>query len=154
MRAAIDPGVDAVLGELALELIGDAPDAVARLRIEPRQPRDDRIARFGIEFAEGQIFQLLAHTLHADAARQRRIDVDRLLRDAPALLRLLDEVQRAHVVQAVGELHQQHADVVRHREHQLAEILRLLGALGEKFELGEFGDAVDQAWRSPRRNSA
>ena len=48
-------------------------------------------------------------------------------------------------MQAVGELDQQHADVVRHREHQLAEILGLLGALGEELELGELGDAVDQA---------
>ena len=53
--------------------------------------------------------------------------------------------ERAHIVQAVGELHQKHADVVRHRQHQFAEILRLLGALGKEFELGELGDAVDEA---------
>ena len=52
--------------------------------------------------------------------------------------------QRAHVVQAVGQLDQQHADVVGDRQHQLAEILRLLGALGEEFQLGQLGDAVDQ----------
>ena len=54
-------------------------------------------------------------------------------------------MQRAHVVQAVSELDQQHADVVRHRQHELAEIFRLLGAFGEQFELGELGDAVDKA---------
>ena len=115
-----------------------------RLRIQPRQPRDDGIARFGIEFGEGEVFQLLAHVLHADAPGERRIDVERLLRDAAALLRLLDVLQRAHVVQPVGELHQQHADVVRHRQHQLAEILRLLGALGEQFELRQLGHAIDE----------
>ena len=38
----------------------------------------------------------------------------------------------------------QHADVAGDGQHQLAEILRLLGALGKKFQLGELGDAVDQ----------
>jgi hypothetical protein len=33
-------------------------------------------------------------------------------------------VERAHVVQPVGELHQQHADVVGHGEQELAQILR------------------------------
>ena len=32
LGAAIDPGLDAVLGELALDLVGDAPDAVAATR--------------------------------------------------------------------------------------------------------------------------
>ena len=31
LGAAIDPGLDAMLGELALDLIGDAPDAVAAI---------------------------------------------------------------------------------------------------------------------------
>ena len=33
-------------------------------------------------------------------------------------------MERAHVVQPVGELDQQHADVVRHGEQELAQILR------------------------------
>ncbi len=57
--------------------------------VEPRQTGDDGIARFRIEFGERQVFELLAQVLHADAARERRVDVDRLLRDAPALLRVL-----------------------------------------------------------------
>src|SRR3546814_1301137 len=60
---------------------------------------------------------------------ERGVDLQRLPRDAPPLLRILDCVERAHVVQAVAQLDQQHPDVLRHREHQLAEILGLL-ALG------------------------
>ncbi len=67
------------------------------------------------------------------------------MRDAPAPRRILDVVQRAHVVQAVGELHQQHADVGRHRQHELAQVLGFLGALRLDFEAAELGDAVDQA---------
>ena len=54
------------------------------------------------------------------------------------------EMQRAHVVQAIGELDQQHAHVVGDGEQQLAEILRLLGVLGGEIELVELGQAVDQ----------
>src|SRR3546814_4503864 len=53
-------------------------------------------------------------------------------------------MQRTHVVQAVRELDQQHADVLRHGEHQLAEVLRLLALVGLQLELAELGYAVDQ----------
>ena len=99
----------------------------------------------GIQFREGQVFQLLAHVLHADAARPaaRRCPPfpGRCGGACPALSMI---AQGAHVVQPVGQLHQQHADVAGDGQHQLAEILRLLGALGENFQLGELGDAVHQ----------
>ncbi len=47
-------------------------------------------------------------------------------------------------MQAVRQLDQQDADVVGHRQHQFAEILGLLSALGEQFELRQLGDAIDQ----------
>ena len=50
----------------------------------------------------------------------------------------------AHVVQAVGELDQEHAGVIGDREQELAEILGLLGVLGDEVELAELGQAVDQ----------
>ncbi len=73
-----------------------------------------------------------------------RIDIERFLRDAAAFLRLGDEAQRTHVVQPVGKLHEQHAHVVGHRQHQLAEILCLLGALAEKFKLRKLGHPIDE----------
>src|SRR3546814_16905044 len=68
----------------------------------------------------------------------------RLARDATALFLAGYEMQRTHVVQAVRELDQQHADVLRHGEHQLAEVLRLLALVGLQLELAELGYAVDQ----------
>ena len=53
-------------------------------------------------------------------------------------------VQCAHVVQPVGELDQQHAHVVGEGEQQLAEILRLLGFLGDQIELFQLGQALHQ----------
>ena len=98
-----------------------------------------------MKLGEGEILQLVLHLLHADALGQRRIDLHRLPRDAPALLGILHEMQRPHVVQTVGQLHQQHADVLRHGQHQLAEILRLLGLVRLQLDARQLGDAVDQA---------
>ena len=65
---------------------------------------DHRIG-IGIDLAERQFLQLLAHRMHANAAGERRIDLHGLGGDALALFRL-DMVEGAHVVQAVGELNQ------------------------------------------------
>ena len=81
--------------------------------------------------------------LHAHAAGERRIDVQRLLGDARALFRR-HEMQRAHVVQAVGELDEQHAHVFGDGEQQFAEVLGLLGLLGDEVELLDLGQALDQ----------
>ena len=52
--------------------------------------------------------------------------------------------ERAHVVQAIGELDQQDADVARYGDQQLAEVLGLLGLLGDEVELLDLGQALDQ----------
>ena len=53
-------------------------------------------------------------------------------------------VERPHVVQPVGELDHQHAQVARHRHQHLAEVLGLaLLARGEG-QLADLGDAVHQ----------
>ena len=110
-------------------------------RLEPRY--DQRIG-VGHQTAEREVFELVADALHAHAARKRRIDVERVLGDSRAL-GFGHEVERAHVVQAVGELDQKDARVVGDGEQKLAEILGLLGVLGDEVELAEFGKAVDQA---------
>ena len=56
----------------------------------------------------------------------------------------LHVLERAHVVQPVGELDQQHANVAGDGDQQLAEVLGLLGLLGDEVELLDLGQAVDQ----------
>ncbi len=89
------------------------------------------------------ILKLLAQPLHAHAAGQRRIDVHGLLGDDLALRRL-HVLERPHVVQTVGELDEQHADVAGDGKQQLAEVLGLLGLLGDEVELLDLGQTVDQ----------
>ena len=94
--------------------------------------------------AECVVLQLLAHRLHAHEAGERRVDVERLFRVAlPALG--LHVLERAHVVQTVRELDEQHADVARNGDQELAEIFRLLGLLGDEVEALDLGQAIDQA---------
>ncbi|GAA3259500.1 hypothetical protein GCM10020258_21360 [Sphingomonas yabuuchiae] len=53
-------------------------------------------------------------------------------------------MERAHIVQPVGQLHQQDADIVRHGEQKFAQVLGRAFALGLRLDLGQLGDAVDQ----------
>ena len=68
----------------------------------------------------------------------RNIDLHRLARD-PALLVCGHCIQRAHVMQAVGEFDENYAHIARHRQQHLAEVLGLLLDLGLEFDLVEFG---------------
>jgi hypothetical protein len=124
------------------------PDAILAMRSPPPlqllEPLGDRIIGFGLELLEGERLHLLHELVHADPLGERRIDIHRLARDAAALLRILDVMERAHVVQPVGQLDQQHADVVGHREQEFAQILGGALILALRFDLGELGHAVDQ----------
>ena len=96
----------------------------------------------GVQHREREILELPLDVLHAEAVRERRVDVERLLRDAP-LLRLRQRRDGSHVVQAVGELDQQDAHVLGHRDEHLAHGRGLLGLLGVELEAVELGDPVD-----------
>ncbi len=143
LAAAIDPRAEPPVAQIVGELVLDLADQVAVALGERVEPLHHHRIGFGIEGAEGQILQLLAHFLHAHAAGQRRIDVERLLGDAPARLRR-HEVQRAHVVQAVGELDQQNADIVGNGQQQFAQVLGLLGLARHQLQPLQLGQALDQ----------
>jgi hypothetical protein len=136
----------AYLGKIALQLPGNAGDEVAALGAEEIEAADDRLARLCVEFGEGEILEFVLDRVHADAFGKRRVDIHRFHRDAPALFRLGDVVEGPHVVQAIRQLDDENAQVVRHREQQLAEVLRLARPLrrAHVLEHGEFGDAVDE----------
>ena len=93
--------------------------------------------------AKCQIVEFVAHPLHAHAAGQRRIDIEGFLGDPRPFVRR-HEMQRAHIVQAVGELDEKDANVFNHGQEQLTEVFRLRGALRDKVELLELGQSVDK----------
>ncbi len=143
LAPAPHPRLDAPVGELADELLLDLRDQADMPLGERVQPLADDLVGLRIELAKRQAFELLAHLVHADAAGERRIDVDRLLGDAAPRFRrhMLDG---AHVVQAVGELDQEHAHVLGDRQQQLAQVLRLLRLARDEVEPLELGEAFDQ----------
>ncbi len=98
----------------------------------------------GVQGGEGQVLELPAHLLHAEAVGQRRVDVEGLLGRA-ALLPLGHHGQGAHVVQPVGQLDQEDPPVVRHGDEHLADGGGLLGLLGVELQPVQLGDAVDHA---------
>ena len=135
----LDPGL--------LQPLHDDPDygTDVLLALGPR-PRDVGLQRGvggRVDVAEGRVLQLRLEPVDAEPMRDRSVDFERLVRDL--LLAVARQVrERAHVVQAVGELDEHDPDVVRHRDHHLAEVLGLLlGAAGER-DLRNLGDAVDQ----------
>ncbi len=107
------------------------------------EPAADNSIGFGIELAKCQVVEFLAHRMHAHAAGERRVDFQRLLGDTPARVDR-HVVERAHVVQPVGELDEEHAHVGGDRQQKFAQVFRLLGFLGDQVELFEFGQSIDQ----------
>ena len=105
---------------------------------------EDLLVGIRLQVLEGQILEFAAHLAHAEAVRDRRVDLDGFARDALAPLRA-EVAQRAHVVYAVGQFDQDDADVLDHGEQHLADALGLAVFGREYIELGELGDAVDAA---------
>lgn len=53
-------------------------------------------------------------------------------------------LQRAHIVQPIGEFDEHDTDVVRHRQHHLAEILGLFFLIIAEGDLADLRHPVDQ----------
>jgi hypothetical protein len=92
---------------------------------------------------EREVLELPLEGVDAEAVRERRVDLERLA----GLLRLLllaEVLDRPHVVEAVGELDEDDADVLRHRHDHLPVVLglRLLAAL--EADPRQLRDALDQ----------
>ncbi len=138
-----DRSGDAERIELALQDLAGALHVafpvVALLRGEPL----DLLVFAGVQRREREILELPLERVDAQAVRDRRVDLERLLRLLDLLL-LGQRADRAHVVQPVGQLDQDDAHVARHRDDHLAVVLRLgLIARGEG-DPGQLGDAVDE----------
>ncbi len=138
-----DFALDAVDGEAVAEglfdLVDDflavAPGAFDRL-VDPR-------GTHRVHGLEAEVFEFDADRVHAQPVGDGCVDLEGFLGDAPALF-AGQHFQRAHVVQTVGELDQDHPDVARHGHGHFLEVFRLGFGLGLEVHLGQFADPVDQ----------
>ena len=90
-----------------------------------------------------QVLEFQAQIVHAQAVGDGGVDFQGFL-GHPAFLFRLESFQGAHIVQAVGELDDNHANVAGHGQRHFLEVFRLLFFLGFEFDLGELTDPVHQ----------
>ncbi len=90
-----------------------------------------------VQVRERQFLQLAVDIVQSQAMRDRDVDLHRLAGDAALLFRD-HHAQRAHIVQTVGQLDQDHAHIARHGQQHLAEIFGLGFDLALEFDLVQF----------------
>ena len=106
-------------------------------------PALEAVVRLGIHRLERQVLEFALDLGHTEPVREGGVDVQRLAGDRALLLRG-QVVERAHVVEPVGELDHEDPDVPGHRHQHLAEVLRLPLLTAGEGELPDLGDAIDQ----------
>ena len=136
-NAAADAGHAEVFGELLDNLLHELV-ALRRARFHEVLQLDVHLR---LEDGERKVLELGLHGLDAQSVCERRIDLEGL---ASLALRALarDEAPCARIVQPIGQLDDQHADVLRHRDDHLAHRLGLGGLT--VLQLVELRDAVDE----------
>ncbi len=137
-----DPTTETFLVQPVLHAFADMFDDVLALTTGMDHGTADTLGPHGVIGLEGQIFQFDLQITHAQTGRDGRVDVEGFTRDA-ALLVGTHRAQGTHVVQTIGELDQDDADILGHRQHHLLKIFRLGLGLGFKLQMGQFGDAID-----------
>ena len=129
-----------------LELAVEDVDHLVHVGLALAQRTFQAAAQIGplgrVEVAEGQVLKFPFEPLDPDAAGQRRVQVHGLAGLVALFLRA-DRFQGEHVLQPVGQPHEQHADVRADGEQQLADVLSLVGELGIVADVGDAGGAVD-----------
>ena len=97
----------------------------------------------GMQVFEGKVFQLAVAVIQPQPIGQRRVNFQRLGRDAG--LRLTLHVRHgAHIVQAVCQLHQNDAHIVGHGQQHLAKRLGLIFLPTAEAHFVELGQAIHQ----------
>src|SRR5207249_4514260 len=104
---ADQPGARQLLGQrLAQPLDGALALRLLRAHLARQRP-----VLVVLEKLEGEILELGLHPGHPEAVRERRVDLARLERDA-ALLLHIEMLERAHVVQPIGQFDDDDARVI------------------------------------------
>ena len=128
-------------GRVSPRLIEELADDLAAIAADLLHCLADALRAHRVHRLEAEVLELHAHAVHAQAIGDGGVDFQGFLGDAPAFL-ARQHFQGAHVVQAVGQLDQDHADVARHGHRHLLEVLRLRLVAGAE-DRRQLGDAVD-----------
>ena len=96
-----------------------------------------------VEDLEREILELPLQGVDPEAVRERRVDLERLLRLLHLLL-LPEVLDRPHVVEAVGELDEDDPDVLGHRDDHLAVVLGLRLLAARELDPRQLRDTLDE----------
>mmetsp|Transcript_39678 Transcript_39678/g.96315 ORF Transcript_39678/g.96315 Transcript_39678/m.96315 type:complete len:793 (+) Transcript_39678:198-2576(+) len=122
----VDPPLQPPVGLEALGQLSRRGGEEALVALELRVDEGvDLLVLGGAQVLEAQVGQLRAELPHAEAVGERREDLEGLARDGDPLGRR-HVLERAHVVQPVGQLDDDDPPVLRHRDEHRAQVLRLL----------------------------
>ena len=135
--------LDAHLLQLAGENLAQVFDELLALVALAGDAPDDVFVRLRLEVAEGQVLELPLDLPDAEPVGQGRVDVQGLARDLPPL-NLGQWVERAHVVEPVGQLDEDDPKVLRHRHHHLADVFGLLLLVRAQRDPAQLGHPVHQ----------
>ncbi len=130
-------------GEAAFERHLDLRHRLAAIAQGGADALADDPVTIGVKRLESEILQFGLELVHAEALRDGRVDFQCLASDAPARFSIL-RAERAHVVQSIGKLDQDDAEIARHGQQHLAEALGIGFGTAGKTHLVELGDAIDQ----------
>src|SRR5262249_31984187 len=122
LRAAGHVRGESLIGEARAQRLADVGDVLVALALLLLYSGRDVFELFGIDVLDREILELALERLDAEAVRERRVYVERLASD-PLLRLFAHELERSHVVDAIAELDEKDADVLRHRDDHLAEVL-------------------------------
>ena len=106
--------------------------------------RLDLVVLARVQRLEREVLELPLERVDAEAVRERRVDLEHLLRLLHLLL-LAEVLDRPHVVQPVGELDQDHPDVLGHGHDHLPVVLGLGVLAARELDPRQLRDALDEA---------
>ena len=131
----------------AVELVGERLDGLGQIALTDlarlRHHARDALVGIGLQVEEGQVLELPFNGAHAQTVGQGRIHVHGLASLKQATV-LTQGCKGAHVVQTVGKLNDDDADVLGHGEEHLAQREGLLLVHAVDFDVGELGHAIDE----------
>ena len=142
LHPAVDCGVlDAQLRQPPGDLLLDGAHELGVLPALRLQLGDDLVVAHRVQVLQRQVLQLPLHPLHAQAVGDGGVDLHGLKSLFLLLLRRLI-LHGAHVVEPVGDLDEDHPDILAHSQEHLAQVLHLLLLHGAVLHPRQLGDPV------------
>ena len=137
--------VHAMAAQDQLQLLGNPVDRLPAFTFaQPVKTGGNRLIGIRFKMLEGEGLHLLHKFIHADPLGERRIDIHRLTGDAATLFLTLDEVERAHIVEPVRQLDEQHPDIAGHGEQEFPQIFGSAFGVGLRLNCRQLGNAINK----------